>query len=132
MIYRTEVWLNNKITVVVGDDLELYEKELARLKELGGVVLAKYAQENELENVIMCSKKGATAVTAAQKNEMCEYPIPMDKLETLLNVAYKDKRAMRIYIGELETENLQLELKICQYENNLNLASSQSQTCESR
>lgn len=67
MIYRTEVWLNNKITVVVGDECELYEKELARLKELGGVVLAKYAQENELENVIVCSKKGATAVTAADK-----------------------------------------------------------------
>jgi hypothetical protein len=61
VIYRTEVWLNNKITVVVGDDHELFEKEIARLEAMGGTVLAKYVQNNELEDVIVCSKKEAAA-----------------------------------------------------------------------
>jgi hypothetical protein len=61
VIYRTEVWLNNKITVVVGDDRELYESELERLRGQGGMVLTKYAQENDLEQVIVCSEKRVTA-----------------------------------------------------------------------
>jgi hypothetical protein len=72
VIYRTEVWLNNKITVVVGDDRELYGSELARLEGQGGIVLAKYAQENDLEEVIVCSKKGATAATAADAGMDCK------------------------------------------------------------
>jgi hypothetical protein len=65
VFYRTEVWLNNKITIVVGDDRESFEKELVRLENQGGVILAKYVQENDLEEVIVCSKKGATGATAA-------------------------------------------------------------------
>lgn len=78
MIYRTEVWLNNKITVVVGDDLELYESELTRLEGLGGTVLAKYAQENELEEVIVCPKEEASDATEAQVIELQEY-LPTSK-----------------------------------------------------
>jgi hypothetical protein len=72
VIYHTEVWLNNKITVVVGDDLELYESELERLRGQGGMVLAKYVQENDLEEVIVCSRKGATAATAADAEIDCK------------------------------------------------------------
>jgi hypothetical protein len=80
VIYRTEVWLNNKITVVVGDDRECFEKELARLEKLGGIVLAKYVQENDLDDVIVCTKKEAAAATTAKEcPNGCEFnPVESD------------------------------------------------------